>query len=45
MQGRTRIKPEVNLARQRFIQGKIDPVEERLSSGAYLDEILQLIGE
>ena len=45
VQGRTRIKPEVNLARQRIIQGKIDPIEERLSSGAYLDEILQLIGE
>lgn len=45
VQGRTRIKPEVNLSRQRIIQGKIDPIEERLSSGAYLDEILQLIGE
>ena len=45
VQGRTRIKPSVNLGRQSIIQGKIDPVEERLSSGAYLDEILQLVGE
>lgn len=45
VQGRTRIKPSVNLGRQRTIQGKIEPVEERLRSGAYLDEILQLIGE
>ena len=44
VQGRTRIKPSVNLGRQNIIQGKIDPVQERLSSGAYLDEILEILG-
>lgn len=45
VQARTQVNPDINLLRQRFIQSRMQPVEERLGTGAYLDEILQLIGE
>lgn len=45
VQARTQVNPDINLLRQRLIQSRMQPVEERLGTGAYLDEILQLIGE
>jgi hypothetical protein len=45
VQARTQVNPDINLFRQRLIQSRMQPVEERLGTGAYLDEILQLIGE
>jgi len=45
VQARTQVNPNINLFRQRLIQSRMQPVEERLGTGAYLDEILQLIGE
>lgn len=45
VKGRTRVNPKVNLPRQKFIQGRIDRLESNLRSGAYLDEILEILGE
>jgi hypothetical protein len=44
VKGRTRVNPKINVPRQEFIQGRIDRLESNLRSGAYLDEILEILG-